>query len=135
MPLIIFNSNVQISTEFDPDHLRDLGYISAKMRETLGAARRPEFIAGYISVAGHLMMLAADKEEHFFFGSDHNTLSMNSNAVYVLPFSRGHSFLVTPLQARLASSQLWISFCSIFHFWNYTVLSKGVSCQPYFGFW
>ncbi|KAE9407026.1 hypothetical protein BT96DRAFT_986978 [Gymnopus androsaceus JB14] len=80
-PNVAGNSIYIISTEFDPNHLLDLGYISAKIRETLGAARRPGFIASYVSVAGHLMMLAADKEEHFFFGSDHNTLSMNSNAV------------------------------------------------------
>ena len=83
----------KISTEFDPDHLQDLGYISAKIRETLVAARRPEFIASYISVAGHLMMLAADKKEQFFFGSDPTMFWMNSTVMYVLRFSQRQPFL------------------------------------------
>ncbi|KAE9407097.1 hypothetical protein BT96DRAFT_851095 [Gymnopus androsaceus JB14] len=80
-PNVAGNSIYMISTEFDPDHLRDLGYISAKIREALVAARRPEFIASYISVAGHLMMLAADKKEQFFFGSDPTKFSMNSTVM------------------------------------------------------
>lgn len=87
--------SLQVSTkEFDSNHLQDRGYISAKIRETLVAARNPEFIANYISVAGHQMMLAAEKEEHFFFGSDHTTLSMNSNASYVFIFSWWHILLL-----------------------------------------
>ncbi|KAF9070368.1 hypothetical protein BDP27DRAFT_623163 [Rhodocollybia butyracea] len=69
------------SADFDPNRVQDIAYISATIRKSLMEARKPDFLASYMSVAGYQMALAAERKETFFFGSDLTTISVNSNAI------------------------------------------------------
>lgn len=53
--------------------------VAQKVRQSLLEARSPGFIESYMSVAGHHMLRAATEDKKFFFGSDSNILSVNSN--------------------------------------------------------
>ncbi|KAK0441177.1 uncharacterized protein EV420DRAFT_1730516 [Desarmillaria tabescens] len=53
--------------------------IAQKVRRSLLEARSPSFIESYMSVAGFHMLRAANEDKKFFFGSDSNVLSVNSN--------------------------------------------------------
>ena len=53
--------------------------VAQKVRRSLLEARSPSFVESYMSVAGHHMLRAATEDKKFFFGSDPNVLSVNSN--------------------------------------------------------
>ncbi|KAK0240457.1 hypothetical protein EDD85DRAFT_825416 [Armillaria nabsnona] len=53
--------------------------VAQKVRRSLLEARSPNFIESYMSAAGHHMLRAATEDKKFFFGSDSNVLSVNSN--------------------------------------------------------
>ncbi len=53
--------------------------VAQKVRQSLLEARSPNFIESYMSAAGHHMLRAATEDKKFFFGSDSNVLSVNSN--------------------------------------------------------
>ncbi|KIK63778.1 hypothetical protein GYMLUDRAFT_259462 [Collybiopsis luxurians FD-317 M1] len=81
-PNIAGNSIYIVSTQdFAPEFAHDPRHVATVIRESLVAARQAGYVTGYMNVAGHLMALAADKQEHFFFGSDPTTVSVNSNFV------------------------------------------------------
>jgi hypothetical protein len=64
--------------EFDDSHTRDIRYIAERVRRSLVNARQPEFVESYMAVAGHYMSLAAANDRQFFFGSDAEVMSVNS---------------------------------------------------------
>ncbi|KAK0210454.1 hypothetical protein DFS33DRAFT_1293254 [Desarmillaria ectypa] len=53
--------------------------VAQKVRRSLFEARTLSFIESYISVAGHHMLRTVNEDKKFFFGSDSNVLSVNSN--------------------------------------------------------
>ncbi|KAF5391838.1 hypothetical protein D9757_001671 [Collybiopsis confluens] len=74
------NSIYIVSTPaLDPERSCDPTQIARIIRESLLATRTAEYVEEYMSVAGHKMALAAESERHFFFGSERNTISVNSN--------------------------------------------------------
>ncbi|KAK7043779.1 hypothetical protein VNI00_008391 [Paramarasmius palmivorus] len=64
--------------DIDTQHRTNIAHIALLIRQSIITAREPDFVNSYMATAGQLMHTAAETGKQFYFGSDPNTLSVNS---------------------------------------------------------